>query len=106
MNSLVGFMLKLAGKNKKIKNSNKILNIIKIRIQYQNAFFFREYVLCLCIVWSKKLKFSEKVRCFDGFKKDASVIMYNLHMDSKKSAIKPKQCELLKSLLKLYNNNS
>lgn len=32
--------------------------------------------------------------------------MYNLHMDSKKSAIKPKQYELLKSLLKLYNNNS
>lgn len=95
MNSLVGFMLKLFG-NIKIKNSNKILNIIKIRIQYQNAFFFREYILCLCIVWSKKLKFSEKVRCFDEFKKDASVIIYNLHIDSKKSAIKPKQCELLK----------
>ena len=77
-----------------------------MRIQYQKAFFFREYILCLCIIWSKKLKFSKKVRYFDAFKKDASVIMYNLHMDSKKSAIKPKQYELLKSLLKLYNNNS
>ena len=90
----------------KIKNSNKILNITKIRIQYQKALFFKEYVFCLWKKWLKCSQLDDLTCGFDENKHNTSVIMYKIYDKSKKSAMKPKQCELLKSLLKLYNNDS
>ncbi len=77
-----------------------------MRIQYQNARFFKEYVRCLCMILSKNLQSRRLICCFDENKDVTSVKSYKLYIISKNCTMMSKFCGLLKSLLKLYNNFS
>lgn len=69
-------------------------------------FFFNEYVPYLCMILLEKLRSHGLICCFDENNDVTSAILYKIYTNSKKSTMIPKFCELLKSLLKLYNKFS